>query len=86
MIKLHFFIKFLDIFIYILNFSQHELQKDKYADFFFFCKDDEYQNNAFPTGYISFYKMLEKDFEKMENVNLTLHKFMRDNFNHIYEK
>ena len=31
-------------------------------------------------------KMLEKDFEKMENVNITLHKFMRDNFNRVYEK
>lgn len=68
------------------TYNVYELQKDKCADFFFSCKDDEYQNNAFPTGYISFYKMLEKDFEKMENVNITLHKFMRDNFNRVYEK
>lgn len=68
------------------TYNVYELQKDKCADFFFSCKNDEYQNNAFPTGYISFYKMLEKDFEKMENVNLTLHKFMRDNFNRVYEK
>lgn len=35
--------------------------------------------SSFPIGYISFYKMRQDDFDKMDNINVWLNKFMRDN-------
>ena len=36
-------------------------------------------DDDFPRGYVSFYMMERHDFEKAENVNLNLKKFMKDN-------
>lgn len=49
---------------------------DEYVDLFFTKENDD---DDFPRGYISFYIMERHDFEKAENVNLNLEKFMRDN-------
>lgn len=48
------------------------------ADFYFQYKDNDLDSD-FPIGYISFYKMSYNDFQKAENVNMELHKFMRYN-------
>ncbi len=45
------------------------------VDLWFSKKEDD----DFPIGYISFYKMKKSDFEKAEDVNIELNKFMRDN-------
>lgn len=42
-----------------------------------FSKDSD--DDDFPRGYVSFYMMERHDFEKAENVNLNLEKFMKDN-------
>lgn len=44
-----------------------------------YFKHKENNDNSFPTGYISFFNMMNKDFEKKEYVNMWLNKFMRDN-------
>lgn len=44
---------------------------------FWFTKQDE--DDDFPRGYISFYEMTKRDFEKADDVDLHLNKFMRDN-------
>lgn len=49
---------------------------DECVDLFFTKENDD---DDFPRGYISFYIMERRDFEKAENVNLNLEKFMRDN-------
>ena len=49
---------------------------DECIDLFLTKENDD---DDFPRGYISFYIMERRDFEKAENVNLNLEKFMRDN-------
>ena len=51
--------------------------EDECGEIYF--KRNEYNDNGFPTGYISFFNMMNKDFEKKEYVNMWLNKFMRDN-------
>lgn len=51
--------------------------KDECGELYF--KHKENNDNSFPTGYISFFNMMNKDFEKKEYVNMWLNKFMRYN-------
>lgn len=62
---------------YPFKYRDHE-GETKYADFYFRRDDD---NSRFPTGYISFYEILQPDFEKVkeQNVDLDLTKFTRIN-------
>ena len=48
--------------------------KDECVDLLF-SKDSD--DDDFPRGYVSFYMMERHDFEKAENVNLNLEKFMK---------
>lgn len=50
--------------------------EDECVDLFFSKKNDD---DDFPRGYVSFYMMERHDFEKAENVNLNLKKFMKNN-------
>lgn len=52
--------------------------ESKCGDIYFQYKDGNTESE-FPVGWVSFYEMMEKDFEKAEDVNLNLTKFMRDN-------
>lgn len=54
-------------------YSNH---KDKCVNLWFSKPDDD---DDFPRGFISFYEMTMSDFEKSDNVDLHLKKFMRDN-------
>lgn len=51
--------------------------KDECGELYF--KHKENNDNSFPTGYISFFKMTDQDFEKKEYMNVWLNKFMREN-------
>lgn len=53
-------------------------RESKCADIYFQYKDGNTES-TFPVGWISFYKIMKKDFEKAEDINLYLTKFMRDN-------
>ena len=61
-----------------IRYNKYRVYGDEYecVDLFLTKKDDD---DDFPRGYISFYIMERRDFEKAENVNLNLEKFMRDN-------
>lgn len=59
-----------------LNEYRKYTTEDKCVDLWFTKEND---NDDFPRGYISFYLMESSDFEKAENIDLRLEKFMRDN-------
>lgn len=62
---------------YPFEYRNHE-GETKYADFYFNRGD---YNSRFPTGYISFYEILQPDFEKVkeQDIDLELTKFVREN-------
>ena len=57
-----------------MRYCMEEDDRDYYGDIWL---TPLYMESDFPTGYLSFYKMKNEDFEKAENINMQIKKFMR---------